>query len=74
MLAMPCLETVPTLTSGPAYPTILFSGLFGPGGAYVSYAIPGNQFLHSPVTLLTCQYRFLSHSDLGRLLARRVRE
>ena len=31
MLAMPCLETVPALTSDPAYPAILFPGLFGPG-------------------------------------------
>ena len=60
-------ELVPALTSYLAYPAILFPVLFGPGRDYVSYAIPGNQFLHLPlaVTLRTRRYCFLSHSVLG---------
>ena len=59
---------VTALTSDPAYPAILFPGRSGPGRAYVSYAIPGNQFLHSPVTLRTRRYCFLAYSVLGELM------
>ena len=58
------VNQLPDPTS-PTYPAILFLGLSGPGRAYVSYAIPGNQFLHSPATLRTQQYCFLSLPDLG---------
>ena len=62
-------ELAPALTSDLTYPAILFPGLFGPGKAYVSYAIPGNQFLHSPVTLRTRRYCFRSHSVLGEVVS-----
>ena len=55
--------------TSPMYPAILFLGLSGPGRAYVSYAIPGNQFLHSPATLRTQQYCFLGYSDLKELVS-----
>ena len=69
MLAMPCLETVPALTSDPVYLAILFPGPSGAVRPYVSYAIPGNQFLYSPVTLCTLRYGFLAYSVLGDLVS-----
>ena len=60
MFAMRYLEPVVALTSAPAYLTMLFGSLSGPGEPYISHAIPRNQFLHSPMTLGTRGYCFLS--------------
>ena len=69
-LAMPIIwGEVTALTSDPAYPAILFPSRSSPGRAYVSYAIPGNQFLHSPVTLRTWRYCFLAYSVLRELVS-----
>ena len=57
------------LTSDLAYPSILFPEPFGFGrGCYLVYPME-DRFLHSPVTLRTRRYCFLSHSVLGEVVS-----
>ena len=69
MLAMPCLETSSCTHQCPCVGGDIVSWAIRTWGGYVSYAMPGNHVLHSPVTLPRRRYCFLGYSDLGGVIS-----